>query len=125
MKHISIFMVLVPFVLSAQVVPVYEGGTVPFDGYLVPEIRFEEFLKAEATEDLLRKELEFKDYEVKLEQEFCDKKIDVCLDELNKCREVASTPWYARPDVNRWVGIGIGVVITSLAVYGAGQLDGE
>lgn len=131
MKKLSIILIallLIPYALPAsdeKIVPLYEGDTAPFDGLLVPEDRFDKFLKAEANEDLLNKELEFKDYEVKLEQEFCDKKIDVCMDELNKCREVVKRKWYEKPGLYIVTGTVIGLGIAYGAAWSWGQVESE
>jgi len=110
---IIVVLVIGPVRADEQVVPVDKNKTAPFTGLLVQENRFTELLGAEIDAKQLAGELQIqKNLTTNLEAVYNE-----------KLREaVKPVPWYERPSFNRWLGFGIGVVVTFLAIWGGAEL---
>lgn len=91
------------------VVPLLKGADAPFSGLLVPEVRFRQMLLAEATSEAFQEKLEVerKAYD-ELERTYY-----LALEEASRPK-----PWYQSPEINRWLGFGAGVLVTSLVAVG-------
>jgi hypothetical protein len=99
--------------LEPRIVPLMEGKCALFTGLLVPEKRYTRFLESELqVKDLRgRLDIEAKKHDA-LETMYQDK-----LKEASK-----PPPWYDEPSFNRWLGFGIGVAVTALAIWGSTEL---
>ena len=100
-------------ILEPRIVPLMEGKCAAFTGLLVPEKRYTEFLDSEVTARDLRGKLE-------IEAKKHDALDSMYREKLKQASE--PTPWYEEPSFNRWVGFGIGVAVTALAIYGGSEL---
>jgi len=112
MRGVAIVLVLalVSPAWPADVVPVKKDAPAPFTGLLVPEERFTELLRAELQVQELKGKLSI--------QEKTTQALDTMyLRHLERATE--PVPWYEKPSFNRWLGFGLGVVCTGLAVWGA------
>lgn len=112
MTAISIILAASLFASEAPepgVAPLFEGDAAPFTGLLVPEKRFTGLLNAELKLDITERKLV-------VEQQY-SKELDLTYRE--KLKEATKEQrWYETPSFNRWLGFGIGVVVTVLSIYG-------
>lgn len=92
-----------------KVVMVEKDNPAPFTGLLVPELRFTKLLEAEITAEKLAGEL-------KIQKDLTDNLEQVYNEKLREA--VKPLKWYETPAFNRWLGFGIGIVVTGLAVWG-------
>ena len=99
--------------LEPRIAPLMKGQCAAFTGLLVPERRYTEFLDAELTAKDLRGKLD-------IEAKKHDALETMYQDKLKQASE--PTPWYKEPSFNRWLGFGIGVAVTALAIYGGSEL---
>lgn len=107
-------MALLTLPVAAQdVIPLLEGDQAPHAGLLVREKRFTQMVKA----DILRADIAGR---LEIQERLTETLEAMYVGRL----EEASVPlkWYQTPEFNRWFGFGAGVLVTSLAVYGASQL---
>lgn len=88
---------------------VEKDNPAPFTGLLVPELRFTKLLEAEITAEKLAGEL-------KIQKDLTDNLEQVYNEKLREA--VKPLKWYETPAFNRWLGFGIGIVVTGLAVWG-------
>ena len=100
-------------ILEPRIAPLMKGQCATFTGLLVPEKRYTKFLDAELRAADLRGKLE-------IEAKKHDALETMYQDKLKQASE--PLPWYKEPSFNRWLGLGIGVVITSLAIWGGSEL---
>ncbi|KKM62075.1 hypothetical protein LCGC14_1525330 [marine sediment metagenome] len=102
-----------PEIVEPEVVPLFEGETAGFDGFLVPELRLDEYTLAETN---------VKDLRLKLasEKERCRKKLEVYVAKLEEA--TAPPDWHETPSFNRWLGFGIGVLATGAAIAATSAL---
>ena len=110
---ILVFLLFASQVLANTVVPIQENEPAPFTGLLVPECQFAKLLEAQ---------LAAEDFKGKLEVQ---KNLTADLELIYAKRlEVAMSPkWYESPLFNRWLGFGIGVVVTGFAIWGGSELS--
>lgn len=99
--------------VRVDVIPMLANDVAPFDGLLVPEKRFNEFLDAEVKVEELERKRE-------VDKKISDRVEETCYKQLDKATE--PIPWYKTPSSNRWFGFAIGVVVTALAVYGGTKI---
>jgi hypothetical protein len=99
--------------LEPRIAPLMKGQCADFTGLLVPEKRYTEFLDAEVTARDLRGKLD-------IEAKKHDALESMYQEKLKQASE--PLPWYKEPSFNRWLGLGIGVVVTSLAIWGGSEL---
>jgi hypothetical protein len=97
---------------TPDMVPIMQGESAPFTGMLVMESRFIDYIKLQMRVDELEQRLEIQ------------KRLTVNIENLyaSRLQETAQQEWYQTPEFNRWLGFGIGVLVTGLAVYGASRL---
>lgn len=96
-----------------DIVPLLAGRAAPYSGLLVPEARYVEFVEAEinleASEQRLAAQIRFTN----------------SLESMYRGRlEDATKPlaWYKAPSFNRWVGFGIGIIVTGVVVWGGVEI---
>ena len=97
-----------------EIVPIKKGAVAPFSGLLVPEERFVELLQAELRAELLEGKLRIKDKTERALESMYQRHLK---------RATEPIPWYEKPSFNRWLGFGIGVIFTGLAIYGTVQIS--
>lgn len=110
-----IFLTLVagPVHTEEPVVPVLKDAPAPYTGLLVPEGRFTKLLEAEIAAKTLTGELEIqKNLTESLERVYTEKLMEA----------VKPLKWYETPRFNRWLGFGIGALVTGLAIWGGAEL---
>lgn len=113
LSWIIIILALGPCLAQDKVVKVTKEKSAPFTGLLVPEERFTLMLEAEIEVEHLKGNLAIQ------------KKLTTSLERVydEKLREaVKPRPWHEKPSFNRWLGFGIGVVMTVLAIWGGAEL---
>ena len=95
------------------VVVLNKGAEAPFKGLLVSEGRFVELLEAE---------IEARELAVRLK---AAERTAMLIEQvyLMKLEQAAIVHWYDSPSFNRWLGIFLGTGMTSLAIWGTGQLN--
>lgn len=99
-----------------DVVVLMAGQTASFSGVLVPEDRFEKYLRAEMEVESLR-------FRLNMELKAFASLEDMMLRRLEDATK--PTPWYERPSFNRWLGFGIGVVVTGFLIWGGVEFVGQ
>jgi len=104
---------LVP-VRAQEVVPLMKDQPAPFNGLLVKEGRFTRLLEKETEAADLAGQLEIQKRLTSNLEVLYTRKLEAAVEEL---------AWYEKPSFNRWLGFGIGVAVTVLAVYGASRLS--
>ncbi len=92
-----------------EVQPIIAGDIAPVSGLLVEEARFTKFLEAEASVKELGQRLA-------IQVKYSDAAEKFYRAEIARA---STREWWEDPSLNRWVGFGIGIVATSLAVWGA------
>lgn len=98
---------------AEDVVPLQSGEMTPYSGLLVKEARFATFLNSEILVEDLTGRLSI---QTRLTENL--EKLYV-----GRLEEAVQKPrWYESPSFNRWLGFGIGVVVSALAVYGGSKL---
>ncbi len=85
------------------------GEIAPVSGVLVEQDRYVEFIEAEAGVKELGERLA-------IQVKYCDAAEGFYRAEIARA---STRAWYEDPSLNRWVGFGIGIMATSLAVWGA------
>ncbi len=103
-----------PEAAEPEVVPLFEGETAKFDGFLVPELRLDEYTLAEIEAKELRLRLES-------EEERCRKKLAVYIIKIEKA--TAPPAWYETPRFNFWAGVTVGILAAGAGVWGASALS--
>lgn len=103
-----------PEAAEPEVVPLFEGETAKFDGFLVHELRLDEYTLAEVEARELRLRLES-------EEERCRKKLAVYIIKIKKA--TAPPTWYETPRFNFWTGVTVGILAAGAAVWGASALS--
>lgn len=103
-----------PAYADPEVVPLFESEIAPFDGFLVPELRLDEFTMAEADAKELGLRLES-------EKDRCRKKLAVYVIKIEKA--TAPPAWYETPRFNFWTGVTIGILAAGAAIWGASTLS--
>lgn len=100
-------------VAEPPVTPVTKDAPAPFTGLVVPEGRFAELLQAEVDVEELTGKLEIQERLLSNVEKVYDQRL-----------EAATRPqkWYETPAFNRWLGFGIGVVVTGLAVWAGKEI---
>ncbi len=98
---------------NPAVVVLKKGAQAPFMGLLVSEARFVELLEAENTARELAVRLKAAERTAALVEQVY----------LTKLEQAAIVHWYDSPSFNRWLGIFLGTGMTSLAIWGTGQLN--
>ena len=94
-----------------------QGQAAPYNGYILTEDTTQKVQKDLVKKDFLEKQTESLSLEIKfkdLEIEGLERRNDIYVEENNKLRR--------GKEMNKWIYLGLGVLGTSLAVYGAGQL---
>ncbi len=103
-----------PEVAEQKVTPLFEGETAKFDGFLVPELRLDEYTLAETDAKELRLRLGS-------EKERCRKIQEVY---VVKLKEATVPPrWYETPNFHRITGFIAGLVVAGAAVKAASTLS--
>lgn len=100
-------------VRAQEVAPLMKGQPAPFSGLLVTEGRFTSLLEMEIEASDLAGQLEIQKRLTSNLEVLYTRKLEAAVEE---------PAWYEKPSFNRWLGFGIGVAVTVLAVYGASQL---
>ena len=97
-------------------VPLLKDSPAPFSGVLVPEGRFVAFLEAEQKLAEVKGELEIEKKAGRVLESMYVGKLELAVKPLS---------WYQTPEFNRWLGFGLGVVVTAGAVWGGYELVKE
>ncbi len=111
---LSFAMAAGPAYADPEVTPLFEGETAKFDGFLVPELRLDEYTIAEADAKNLRLRLTS-------EKERCRKVHEVYVVKLKEA--TVPPPWYKTPTVNLIAGFAAGIIVAGAAVRGASALN--
>lgn len=90
------------------------GEIAPASGVLVEQGRYVEFIEAQAAVKDLGERLV-------IQVKYCEASEGFYKAEVAR---VSARDWYEDPSLNRWVGFGLGIVATSLAVWGATKVTG-
>lgn len=107
-----------------------KGQTAPFSGILVSEDVYKEYLQLDADyqaerskRESLERELEQTKAALMSQIKQLEAEKAGVVAERDKCQYAMAHPELLdRPNVNRWIGFGLGVGVCAGAVYGAGQL---
>lgn len=108
---------------TGQILVIMEGDSSPISGILLSEDVYREYLQLEL--DLEREQLRNKMLHEELEATKTAMMLQIrkCQDERDDLAyKLANPSFFKRPEVNRWIGFGLGVAVTSVAVKGAGEL---
>jgi len=100
-------------VFAEDVTPMLSGEIAPHSGLLVDEVRFATLLSSEIEVENLTGKLS-------IQTRLTDNMERLYLKRLEEA--VREIPWYEAPSFNRWLGFGIGVTVSVLAVYGGSKL---
>jgi hypothetical protein len=98
---------------TPEIVSVLRGDPAPFQGLLVPEERFVELLEAENAVRELQARLAASERTLELVENAYMQRLE---------NASSPVPWYASPTFNRWLGFGMGIAATGLAVWGGLEL---
>jgi len=103
----------------AKAVPLMAGDPAPCDGVLYPEALVKEHLR-------LRVDFEEISKKLAIEQDLHSKdlatyrlKLDAADRDLAR---LSNPPWYDRPEINRWMGFGLGVVLSVATAFAVAQV---
>ncbi len=96
--------------VGAEVHPMIAGDSAPVSGLLIEEARYTKFLKAEQGVKELGQRLAF-------QVKYCEASEGFYKAEIKRVTQPVR--WYQDSAFNRCVGFGLGIVATSLAVWGA------
>ena len=98
--------------LAQDVVSMKKDERAPHAGLLVKESRFTKLLEAEMDVEDLKGQLEIQ------------RRLTSNLESMytRRIEEAVNLKWYEKPSFNRWLGFGIGIIVTGLAVLGGAQL---
>ena len=96
--------------------PLMQGQPAPFDGVLLPPETLEGLLTDKAEAARLGAELKATQKELDLTTRLYE-------DRVRKLTGQLDPGFWRQPEIQRWVGFGLGVIFTSGAVWGAGQLE--
>ncbi len=110
---LSFAMAAGPAYADPEVTPLFEGETAKFDGFLVPELRLDEYTLAEADAKDLRLRLTS-------EKERCRKVHEVYVVKLKEA--TVPPPWYKTPTANLIAGFAAGILVAGAAVKAASTL---
>jgi len=111
-------------ITSGRILVLMEKSPAPFSGILVSEDVFTEYLQLEVK--LERERLRNKMLTEELEQTQTALLLQLreCQHERDELATTLANPrWIDRPETNRWIGLGVGVIVTAGAVKLAGELD--
>ena len=100
-------------VTEPEVAPLFEGEIAGFDGFLVPELRLDEYSLAETNVKDLRLRLAS-------EKERCRKVHEVYVVKLTEA--TAPLPWYKTPTAHLVVGFAAGILVPGASVKAASSL---
>jgi len=99
--------------ISHDVISLEAGSTAPHSGFLVGEDRFFGLIETELKAAQLNSELAI------------EKRLRNSLEAMysEKLAEAVKSPkWHQTPEINRWLGFTLGVLVTVAAFYGGSQL---
>ena len=97
-------------------IPLLKGQVAPFSGVLLPSKILEDLLKAKADAERLNAEL-------KAAQKELDLTVRLYENQIRKLTAELDPGFWRQAETQRWIGFSLGIIFTSGAVWGAGQLE--
>jgi len=111
-------------ITTGRILAIMEGTPAPFSGILVSEDVFTEYLQLEVELERERLRNEMLTQELEQTQTALLLQLRECQRERDELAATLANPrWIDRPETNRWIGLGMGIIVTAGAVKLAGELD--